>query len=184
MKKVLITAFAVCSSLATDKIGFVFEIVRHGARNTYMLDGNWTNGFPVGPEMLTPQGMRQRYLLGRYARQKYSVDYDLLDPDFVQDQVYCQSTDVDRTMQSCYSELMGVYPPSESGAFELASGEQKSISSGRGMPQLSIANANEINAALGNEAVPNGFVSVPVYTFKNLAVEDDLQYNGCKFVHD
>jgi hypothetical protein len=57
--------------------------------------------------------MRQRYLLGRYARNKYAEEFDLLDPDFLEGQIYCQSTDVDRTLQSCYSELLGLYPPKE-----------------------------------------------------------------------
>ena len=41
---------------------YVFELVRHGARAPLLS----ANDFPVGAEMLTPQGMRQRYLLGRY----------------------------------------------------------------------------------------------------------------------
>ena len=40
-------------------------------------------GFPVAMGMLTPQGMRQRYLLGRYARERYTEQYDLFSGDFV-----------------------------------------------------------------------------------------------------
>ena len=75
--------------------------------------------FSVGQGMLTPTGMRQRYLLGRNQRQRYTEKYQLLSPDFVADEVYMVSTDVLRTMQSGYSELMGLYPPGESGAPEL-----------------------------------------------------------------
>ena len=44
----------------SDKLHFVFELTRHGARApTSMHDG-----YSVEEGMLTPQGMRQRYLLG------------------------------------------------------------------------------------------------------------------------
>ena len=47
---------AVTAQVAEDKIGFAFEIVRHGARNTY--NDDWTGGFTVAKDMLTPSGMR------------------------------------------------------------------------------------------------------------------------------
>ena len=64
--------------------------------------------------MLTPQGMRQRYLLGKYNRERYVEEYELLDGGSfgIEEQVYLQSTLVNRTMQSIYSEFMGMYPPS------------------------------------------------------------------------
>jgi len=43
---------------------FVFEIVRHGARAPIIADSRFEAGFAPGE--LTPNGMRQRYLLGRY----------------------------------------------------------------------------------------------------------------------
>ena len=46
---------------------YVFELVRHGARAPLMS----ASDFPVDAQMLTPQGMRQRYLLGRYNAEKY-----------------------------------------------------------------------------------------------------------------
>ena len=52
-----------------DKIGFVYELVRHGARSP-MLDGE-QKFFKVPLEQLTESGMRQRYMLGRYNRKRY-----------------------------------------------------------------------------------------------------------------
>lgn len=53
--------------------------------------------------------MRQRYLLGAYNRQRYSVEYDLLDLDNDgTEQILMSSTLYNRTMQSGYSELMGM----------------------------------------------------------------------------
>ena len=45
---------------------YVFEFARHGARAP-MSAGQ----FPVSNEMLTPMGMRQRYLLGKYNFERF-----------------------------------------------------------------------------------------------------------------
>ena len=55
--------------------------------------------------------MRQRHLLGRHNRQRYVHDYSLISPEYTPGEVYMQSTNVNRTVQSGYSELMGLYPP-------------------------------------------------------------------------
>ena len=114
MNKLIVSAatLLVASSLAVesfDSMAFAFEMVRHGARAP--LNDAYTTNFTVSTGMLTPQGMRQRYLLGRYARERYTEKYQLLDPDYVEGQIYIQSTDVNRTIQSGYSELIGLYPP-------------------------------------------------------------------------
>lgn len=67
-------------------MGFVFELVRHGARAA--LKSEFCEDFPVAVGQLTPEGMRQRYLLGRYAREKYTKQYDLFSPDYVNGEVY------------------------------------------------------------------------------------------------
>jgi hypothetical protein len=57
-----------CTQLPQEELLFVFEIVRHGARAPLKED----KLFPIKPlGTLTPQGMRQRYLLGRYNLYKY-----------------------------------------------------------------------------------------------------------------
>jgi len=52
---------------AAAELRYVFEINRHGARSGLKN----ADGFPVIEGMLTPVGMRQRYLLGRYNKQRY-----------------------------------------------------------------------------------------------------------------
>jgi len=48
---------------------YVFEIVRHGARAPLLPDDG---RFDISaPGMLTPQGMRQRYLLGKFNMEIY-----------------------------------------------------------------------------------------------------------------
>jgi len=59
---------------------FAFELVRHGARAPII---EATSGlFEVAEGILTPSGMRQRYLLGRYSRERYVDEYGLLSPEY------------------------------------------------------------------------------------------------------
>lgn len=92
-----------------------------------------------------------------------------------------QSTDVDRTLQSGYSELLGLYPPSSAKGAELSAGEQKSLESGRGLPRIKIRDAASINQKLGASTLPNGFVSVPISTFADKNIQDDVSYGGCPY---
>jgi len=82
----------------------VFEVVRHGARAPFIDD---THRFKVAyTEMLTPQGMRQRYLLGLYNYHTYikhllakdgnGLEFDLLSSH--ESFLEVQSTDVYRTL--------------------------------------------------------------------------------------
>jgi len=83
--------------------------------------------------MLTATGMRQRYLMGRYNREKYIDGYGLLDPQFNPGQVYAQSTGVDRTLQSTYSQFFGMYPP-----ITTSNLNSDSLSSKKGLPPLKV----------------------------------------------
>ena len=70
VSKTFVALMAILTSTATaridkgDNINFVFELTRHGARAPTASAENYS----VGEGMLTPQGMRQRYLLGKYNR--------------------------------------------------------------------------------------------------------------------
>lgn len=69
-----------------EQMAFAFELIRHGARAP--LSSHYTDGFSVYQAELTAQGMRQRYLAGRYARERYTEEYKLLNPDFTPGEVY------------------------------------------------------------------------------------------------
>jgi hypothetical protein len=79
----LLTCLSLLSSsaLSEDRIAFVYELVRHGARAPV---GQEPPGyFHVGNSMLTESGMRQRLLLGRYNRQRYvESEAPLMDPEY------------------------------------------------------------------------------------------------------
>lgn len=88
---------------------FTFEVNRHGARAPYWDNDAVTKGFTMGKEgsllagMLSQQGMRQRFFLGKYNKDKIYKN-ELIHPlDF-----YVESTDYYRTIQSAYAELSGM----------------------------------------------------------------------------
>lgn len=87
-------------------------MTRHGAR----APTDTGSGYQVEGGMLTASGMRQRFLLGTYNRARYVSRYGLIseNSEIGASQVYMESTIVNRTMQSGYSELMGLFPPSSS----------------------------------------------------------------------
>ena len=90
---------------------FVWEFARHGARAPLL--ENESSDFSVPVENLTPQGMRQRYLLGRYLNERVNRPFGYNHTeyaDFVENKytdVYVQSTGYARTIQSGYAELLG-----------------------------------------------------------------------------
>ena len=69
MKFVIMTVVLLASVFA-KKIAFAFELVRHGARNGFV--EKFETVFPVSIGMLTRSGMRQRYLLGKRTRERYT----------------------------------------------------------------------------------------------------------------
>jgi len=65
--------------------------------------------FVVPYGQLSPQGIRQRYLLGKYGRQRYVEVFGALNQHNTpqQNDMYVQSTDFYRTIQSAYAQLYG-----------------------------------------------------------------------------
>ena len=166
---------------SNEKLGFVFELVRHGARAP--IEDRNLDKFPVSEGMLTPEGMRQRTLLGRFNRERYMEEYQLLSKEYVPSEVLMISTDVMRTIQSGYSELMGLYPPGSSGAEELTEGMAKNIRNPK-MTPFKVRDADQINDRLGFAALPADFNAVPILTYMNSDLNDDAGTMGCAYIND
>jgi len=94
-----------------EKLLFVLEHFRHGARGAYksfnyntwrdILNEEWK-----GSGELTPIGMRQHYLLGTSIRNKYK---NFISNEFNPNEIYAISSDVNRTLISAYSNLLGIF---------------------------------------------------------------------------
>lgn len=166
-------------SLPDEKMLFVFEVVRHGARAPII--DMFLDEFKVAEGQLTAEGMRQRYLLGRSSRQRYTEEFEFLSPNYVPGEVFVQSTDVNRTLTSGYSELMGIYPPGLSGAPQLTTQEQNQLNS-VAAPPFKVRNSKQVNERLGSYALPRDYTAVPIVTYINGDLHDDVQYKGCNYI--
>ena len=110
--------FAILSLLlfnncSNEKIIFSFQLNRHGARSPY---SGVKNGIDVYKEKwikngeLTDIGKRQLYLLGVKVRKRYIDEFKLLSREYNPQEIYIRSTDHNRTIESIYSFLQGLYP--------------------------------------------------------------------------
>ncbi|KAH8241254.1 hypothetical protein KR032_005448 [Drosophila birchii] len=94
------------------QLKFVHVIFRHGDRtpvDPYPTDP-WNNlkFWPTGWGQLTNLGKQEHYDLGKWLRKRYS---SLLSSRYSNEDIYVQSTDVDRTLMSAQSNLAGLYEP-------------------------------------------------------------------------
>lgn len=89
------------------------KIFRHGERTpvlSYPTDPHHcVEDWPVGWGELTNIGKMQLYRLGEWLGQKYTGH--LLNATYLENEIYVQSSDQDRSIQSAYCLLAGLYPP-------------------------------------------------------------------------
>lgn len=168
---------------------YVFEVVRHGARAPFAVK---IPEMPVAVEMLTPMGMRQRFLLGRYFYQRYGhilEDKDEHEHDsdlFNNRNLFVQSTDVYRTIQSGYSELLGFHhEKAEQQRPKLSGSNMRDLhNEGHGLPAFKVRRAKEISNDLGDHAIVRGYSGLPIYAVINdHEWTDDLGRPACSFAN-
>ena len=111
---IIIILFTLLNKCFQEKIIFAFQINRHGARSPY---SGLKNGIDVFKEKwrlerseLSNLGKRQLYLLGVKVRKRYIETYHLLNYEYNPQEIYIRSTDNNRTIESIYSYLQGLYP--------------------------------------------------------------------------
>lgn len=94
----------------TEKMLFAIDVIRHGDRTPLgalpAVTWKWKQGYG----QLTPTGMRQEYQLGSRLRTVYVDQYHLLPAQYQPGTLYVRSSDLDRTLMSAESFLMGLYP--------------------------------------------------------------------------
>ena len=146
MKFVYTFIFFILATIQASDLGhyplkYVFEIVRHGARAP-ILDDTVRFGTDFMPGELTPTGMRQRFLLGRYNAQRYG---SALGPQLMSKAgIWIESTDVHRTIQSGYSELKGMLTQTNQAPLHISNAQFSALNStngtARGVPPFAIRN--------------------------------------------
>jgi len=50
------------------------------------------------------------------------------------------------------------------------------------LPGLKIKDAKQKNLWLEETPLPHGFVNMPIYTYLDYSIDDDVSYNGCTYV--
>ena len=145
-----------------NKLLFVWEHFRHGARGPYVSVDPVTNLDFIGETWsglgeITPLGMRMLYLLGVSMKKRYS---DFLSKNFNPNEIFIESTIVNRTILSCYSYLQGMYNNTTS--IKLTANQ---------ILNAKIKNenySNEINEKISNlndDAIENGINIFPLHNF-------------------
>ena len=106
----LISLISICYC---KELKFVFEIFRHGARGPHVEFKNNKDCYNhtwYDRGELTNVGKRMHYLLGVRNRKKYINETGFLSKTYNPSEVLFQTTDVNRTIESVYSQLQGLYP--------------------------------------------------------------------------
>ena len=189
MKSIFLFAFLLQTSYFSfcndDILVFLYTHFRHGARapldinDTFYdkLGEKWTN-----PGELTAVGQRMHYILGLRNRNKYITKEKFLSEKFDSHEILIYSSNINRTMVSCSSQLQGFYPQdSETGA--VLTDEQENIA----YPRVKIDEEeikDKINS-LDKSALPYRMTLAPV----RMINDNDRQMNvydldECKDLRD
>lgn len=115
----IVCLWASCA-IAQEKLIFALDLIRHGDRTAiHSIPNSPPFEWELAPGELTAEGMRQEYELGAQHRQAYIEQYRLLPSHYDSESMYVRSTDVNRTLMSAQSFLMGLYPLGTGPAFAL-----------------------------------------------------------------
>ena len=158
---------------SSEKIRFVFEICRHGARTPYSglkINENFSDYFSFnwsGIKELTPLGIRQHFYLGLRNRIRYLNS--LLSDSFDPREILVYSTNSNRTILSANAQLQGLYLMSN----KLNNSENDNFTKIQPLSEKQIENSdppdlNEIyykneKEKLGNFSLPFKMTIVPIH---------------------
>ena len=178
----IILLFLIPLTSSTSTFKFVFNIFRHGARSPYtgLINGTdcYNNKWDSLGE-LTPVGKRMHYLLGYRNRLRYitNTTSPFLSPTPSIQELLIYSTDVNRTIESVYSLLQGLYPPS-TGPFIPST---VNLSDTRPHKSNYTDNFTEIESSFSNNAsLPNLLSLIPVHILdKSLHTSQLHEYKNC-----
>ena len=154
----------ICAQPFEDQPDQVIILFRHGSRgpttNTY--DPSWPSYLLAE---LTPTGMRQQFTLGTQLREEYSY----LVPEYDPDNFYVRSTDLNRTIMSAESFLLGFFP--------FGSGPNISnLNSELDIPPYNISDTLKSNIeSLESVAEPFNYIPIPIHVIE--LAQDYLLYS-------
>ena len=110
MSILLISLFCAPIADAKEHLIFSIDLIRHGDRTPIHEIPKSPHTWKEGLGELTPEGMKQEFQLGVELRKRYIDQYHLLPPRYLAETIYVRSTDLNRTLMSAQSLLLGLYP--------------------------------------------------------------------------
>lgn len=172
---ILLLLSYISTILTAGKLLFAFSFTRNGARTPLHLSQSKKDIFGeewFGEAELTKVGKRQQYLLGYYLHLRYIQYKSLLSEIYEPREVYFSSTEFNRTLQSAYAQIHGIY---QKGV--LLNEKQKE----NAIPPNTLINYNKEKEALGDNSLPNNMMIAPVHTFYEKEHTFELQREeNCK----
>lgn len=147
----------------------ITELWRHGARSAAYNTFNQSYVDAEGPGNLVGNGQRMHYLLGRQVRKEYPSLFpvDQKNVSFSDFEVW--STDIQRTLLSAYSHMMGIYP--------LGTGKVTS----NDVDKTKLPPFNSVDPSFtGDFALPEGAAAIPINV--KVTPTDDFFMKGMKYV--
>lgn len=94
------------------------------------------------------------------------------------------STIVNRTMQSGYSEYMGMFPPRKDSGIRLTDAQTDALRTGGiSAPPFGVRSSNNLQEELGDLPLPQGFIQMPIFNHNEVSMGDDLDLTGCDYVN-
>jgi hypothetical protein len=132
-----------------------------------------------GPEELTPVGERQRYILGLSTRARYPTvfkgdDYKDFTPQFMAENFHVRSTNLNRTLNSAFSHMYGIYSPPNADEQVLPYGKKlpfESPGSSQYLPPVPLVFKPELDT---ESPLPFGIPNMPIHSM--ISKENNL-YN-------
>ena len=125
---ILIFIFLITISKSNKTPIFVFELFRHGARGPMTLDKSSKDTYGhkwSAPQELTLIGKRMHYISGFRNHERFIDNMTFLSKTFNPREIYLISSDLNRTIESGISHLLGLYPPDDIYAETLNEEQQK-----------------------------------------------------------
>lgn len=108
---VLSQVAVVLTASGKETLIFAVDIIRHGDRTPFNVIPTAPHVWAEGFGELTATGITQEYLLGEKWRALYIDKWHLLPSHYDAGTIYVRSTDINRTLMSAQSALLGLYPP-------------------------------------------------------------------------
>uniref|UniRef100_A0A7E4WA92 acid phosphatase n=1 Tax=Panagrellus redivivus TaxID=6233 RepID=A0A7E4WA92_PANRE len=108
-----VTLATTSKDASSDELLFVQAVWRHGDRSptrTFKTDPYKEDSWPQGWGQLSALGMAQHVDLGQNLRKRYIDNLKFLSSEYKNHEIYVRSTDVNRTLISAMSNLIGMYP--------------------------------------------------------------------------